>query len=124
MSNEVGVHILEIGDTAAGSYEPEGVDEFNIRAYFVQCGFTVTHVAMKASGHVFVTCSGSAVDVEAAWREYAPSKVNPAATLVQQMLELRQALPKLKAGTATPRERDAALATIIELALKAYGVDG
>ena len=124
MSNEVGVHILEIGDTAAGSYEPEGVDEFNIRAYLTQCGFMVTNVALKASGHVFVTCTGSEPDVEAAWKEYEPSKVNPAATLVQHMVLLRKALPKLQNDTATAKEKDTVLAVITELALKAYGADG
>lgn len=122
MSDSIGVHILEIRDSKAGSYEVVGLDEFNIRAYLTQCGFTVTNVALKASGHVFVTCTGIERDVEAAWAEYEPSKVNPASLLVQQMLELRKVLPKLQNGTATMKEKDSALTTIVELALKAYGV--
>lgn len=123
MADNIGVHILDIRESAAGSFEVAGLDEFNIRAYLTQCGFMVTNVALKASGHVFVTATGSEADIERAWQEYEPSKVNPAATLVQHMVLLRKALPKLQNGTATLKEKDAVLAVITELALKAYGAD-
>lgn len=120
--SEPRVHVLHIRNSVAGSFEPEGVDEFNIRSYLVQCGFTVTNVAMKPSGHVFVTATGSEKDMLAAWEFYEPSKVNPATDFVEQMLHLKAIVPRLRSGTATVPEKDKALATIIQLALKAYGV--
>src|SRR3982750_3845972 len=111
MAESVGVHILSIRDSKAGSYEVAGLDEFNIRAFLTQSGFTVTNVALKASGHVFVTCTGAAWDIEQAWAVYEPSAVNPAALLVQQMVELRTVLPKMQNGTATQKDKDSALTT-------------
>jgi hypothetical protein len=121
MADSIGVHILDIRDSKAGSYEVEGVEALNIRAYLTQCGFTVTNVALKASGHIFVTATGSEADIETAWKEYEPSKVNPALTFMQSMIELRKVLPKLRDHTVTQNERDETLAVIVEMALKANG---
>jgi hypothetical protein len=121
--SDLQTHILDIRDTPYGVTE-QGIDEFNIRAYLTQAGFRVTNVAAKASGHVFVTCTGLEIDVEKAWLEYDPSKVNPASLLSQQVLSLKGTLEQLRAGRATDKQKDEALATIIELALKSYGVSG
>lgn len=122
MTTNVGIYILEIGDSKIGSYE-EDVTEPNIRAYFTQCGFVVSSVAMKASGHVFIACSGNELDITTAWKEYSPSLVNPVSVLAEEVIFLCKALPKLLDGTATVKDKDDALAIIVKLALQSFGAE-
>lgn len=116
------VYLLDIRDTLVSLEKYGEVTDISIRNFFTQRGFQIQSVAPKPSGTVVLTADGEEAAIEAAWKEYEPSAVNPALSSGAQILRLQEIRGRILQGFVTDRERDEALTLIINLALLSYGI--